>query len=969
MNTLVDRAAVPGLVFAAAARGLRPKGWPIKAAIATVVVLSMLVLAAAIISLGWRSSRDNVLAYSSKAANDGGLLVSERARRILAPAQASLQLLATTGLKDATTLEERMAHIGTLVDVLTSNELASAVYVGYADGSFLLVRPLDTPEVRKLFNAPPKANFLVQSVHTRPGGTIAGQYLYYNADLSFIQRMTKDEYRFDPRQRPWYLGAANVSATFLSEPYVFYSTGQVGVTLSRSSTGRNAVFGLDVALDDLGKSLAELKLSPNAELAVVDAAGKVLAYPDMARMLDRSGDRVELKNVQALGVPGLAAAFAAQSSSGQVESFDVDGKAWLGASIPFDVWRAAGAKFVVAFPADDLLGDLKARQYKLVLTVIALCLLLLPLGWWAGASIGRSLDKLTDHAQQMGRFDFRRGSAAASQVREANTLNGVLNDLGQTIETFLQISHDMAVEPKVERMLDNVLYQMVTATRCTAGAVYLRDGNKPTLRCASFKGGFTAVSEPHSASSDAKGMVRRKLAGGQCELQVDLRGRKGDLEGVLLLQHEDDEVHSDPAFVEFVSKLSGMLAVTVETRQLIEAQKLLLDAFVKVMADAIDAKSPYTGGHCERVPVLAGMIVDHMGKDPEGPYADFSLTDDERYEFHLGAWLHDCGKVTSPEHVIDKSTKLETIYNRIHEIRTRFEVLWRDAEITYWQGIAGGASQAQLKVALEAAQRQLQDDFAFVAQCNAGSESMEETSLGRLQALSRTTWQRHFDSSLGLSADELRRLPPPQTLPAIEHLLADRPEHIIHWGPRKPAVEKSAPGNAHGFDMALPQHAQNMGELHNLAVRKGTLTAEDRFRINDHIVQTLAMLRSLPWPAHLARVPDIAATHHEKLDGTGYPRRLKAEALTTVDRVMAMADIFEALTAADRPYKAAKNLTESLKIMAHMAKDQHLDPVLFRYFLRSNLWHAFGKRYLRPEQVDAVNVADIERIVPDAVTS
>jgi HD-GYP domain-containing protein (c-di-GMP phosphodiesterase class II) len=164
--------------------------------------------------------------------------------------------------------------------------------------------------------------------------------------------------------------------------------------------------------------------------------------------------------------------------------------------------------------------------------------------------------------------------------------------------------------------------------------------------------------------------------------------------------------------------------------------------------------------------------------------------------------------------------------------------------------------------------------------------------------------------------------------------------------------------------MALPAHAQNMGELYNLGIRRGTLTDEDRFKINDHIVQTLIMLRSLPWPEHLARVPEIAATHHEKLDGKGYPRKLPAEQLTIADRVMAVADIFEALTAADRPYKSPKTLSESLRIMAFMAKDQHIDAELFRYFLHSGLWKDFADEFMQPQQHDAVDVAALEKLLP-----
>ena len=303
-------------------------------------------------------------------------------------------------------------------------------------------------------------------------------------------------------------------------------------------------------------------------------------------------------------------------------------------------------------------------------------------------------------------------------------------------------------------------------------------------------------------------------------------------------------------------------------------------------------------------------------------------------------------------------------------MRTRFEVLWRDAEIAHLQRLAAGADPATSQATLVQQHQQLQSDFAFVAQCNVGGEFMADEALARLKTIAAQTWQRHFDNRLGLATEEATRLakaePAALKLPVTEPLLADRPEHVVPWGERKPAVETGDPRNVHGFDMVLPATQQNMGELYNLSTRRGTLTDEDRFKINDHIVQTYIMLKGLPWPQHLARVPEIAATHHEKMDGKGYPRKLPAERLTVLDRVMALADVFEALTAADRPYKAPKTLTESLRIMAFMCKDQHLDTELFRYFLHSGLWRTFAERFMKPDQCDAVDVVAIERLLPAA---
>ena len=939
-------------------------GWSIKLSIASVVVLSMLVLALAIIGLGWHGARQTLLDTASRTASDAGQLITEKSRRMMEPAQATLRLLASDPLANARNLDERLARLRTLSDVLVNNPLASAIYMGYDDGSFFLVRPLDTSEMRQRFQAPPKSNFLVQSLQTQANGQVVGEFLFFTANRQLIERRSQPDYRFDPRVRPWYQAASETSATMASSPYIFFTTRQLGLTLSQSAVNGGGVIGIDVVLDDLAARLQDLRMSPNGQLALVNGESRVLAYPDMSRVLVPNGETVGFKTVHDLGEPSLAALYALKSEFGKVVLFDVEGQEWLGVKLPFDVWQGEGTVLLVAAPSDDLLGDLRAKRTRLAFFIALLVFALLPLGWWAGSSIGRSLDTLTAQAARMVQFDFSPQQGFSSRVLEVNNLSETLNDMGQTIESFLHVSQTMATEPRVDNMLVKVLDQLVGATRCTGGAVYLRDRTAGHMKRAALVGavqGYESDTLPLNRDGDSASRPDHQVG----LVRQELRGRKGALEGLLVVQHPNDSRHADAAFVDFVRKLSGMLAVAIETRQLIAAQKDLLDAVIKLMANAIDAKSPYTGGHCDRVPRIAGWLVDRMAQDSAGPYAHFSLSEEERYEFHLAAWLHDCGKVTSPEHIIDKATKLETIYNRIHEVRMRFEVLWRDAEIACLQGQLAGGDAAGLEAEKARQQAQLQDDFAFVARCNVGGEFMADADLQRLSALAGVRWTRYFDRRLDLSGEEARRAgTAAETLPVQEALLADRPDHVVEWGGRKPAVEKGDPLNVHGFDMVLPVHAQNMGELYNLGIRRGTLTDEDRFKINDHIVQTLIMLRSLPWPEHLARVPEIAATHHEKLDGKGYPRKLPAAQLTIADRVMAVADIFEALTAADRPYKTAKTLSESLRIMAFMAKDQHIDAELFRYFLRSGLWQKFADEFMLPQQRDTVDVAALEKLLP-----
>ena len=250
---------------------------------------------------------------------------------------------------------------------------------------------------------------------------------------------------------------------------------------------------------------------------------------------------------------------------------------------------------------------------------------------------------------------------------------------------------------------------------------------------------------------------------------------------------------------------------------------------------------------------------------------------------------------------------------------------------------------------------QIKDDYEFVAACNLGGEFMSQERIERLERIAAQTWLRHLDDRVGLSNDELERLKrtPKPALPAVEPLIGDKAEHIVDRDSGKCPFGD----NALGFRMDVPSHLYNHGELYNLRIPRGTLTAEERFKINEHIVQTIIMLDKLPFPRQLTRVPTWAGSHHEKLDGTGYPRRLPASMLAVPERIMAIADIFEALTAADRPYKSARTLTESLRIMGRMRDDGHICPDLFDLFLTSGVFRTYGQRFLRPEQLDEVDVS------------
>jgi len=407
--------------------------------------------------------------------------------------------------------------------------------------------------------------------------------------------------------------------------------------------------------------------------------------------------------------------------------------------------------------------------------------------------------------------------------------------------------------------------------------------------------------------------------------------------------------------------LAGLAGVLLDNAILVDELQEINQAFIKLIASALDAKSPYTGGHCVRVPAIAEMLTEAAHAASDGPFAGFQLTEDDREELFVASWLHDCGKITTPEYVVDKATKLETINDRIHEIRTRFEVLKREAEIRCLEAIIAGGDEAALREALVTELSSIDEDYYFVAETNKGGEFLDDEAKARLYRIAERTLTRTLSNRAGLSFSEEKRMARTEApiLPVEEPVLQDRPDHLVDWEFKPYSLD---PENPYGFKMSAPSHRFNLGEIYNLSIGRGTLTEEERFIINDHIVQTAVMLETLPWPRHLQKVPEIACGHHEKMDGTGYPRKLTGDAMSIQARVMAIADVFEALTAADRPYKPRKKLSDSVKIMGFMVKDQHLDRELFELFLDSGIHRQYAEAHLMPDQVDDVDVPSIKAL-------
>jgi HD-GYP domain-containing protein (c-di-GMP phosphodiesterase class II) len=536
------------------------------------------------------------------------------------------------------------------------------------------------------------------------------------------------------------------------------------------------------------------------------------------------------------------------------------------------------------------------------------------------------------------------------------------DDLVQRLEQLNAIGASLSGERDITRLLETILIAAKSITRADGGTLYRLTGEGTLrfeiMRTSSLKfylGGTTGNPIPFYPIQLLKdgapnhGMVAAYAAltgqtvniadaytadgfdfGGtrafdsktgyrsKSFLTVPMRNHENEIIGVLQLINAQDPASggiiafsaSDQRLAE---SLASQAAIALTNRLLINQLEQLFESFIKLINTAIDEKSPYTGGHCQRVPALTMMLAEALDRVREGPLAAFTMSDKDRYELKIAGLLHDCGKVTTPVHVVDKGTKLETIFDRIQLIDTRFEVLKRDAELEALRArlepLPRGRRRktAETEVRLRERLHQLEDDRRFLQACNVGCEAMRDEDIERVKRIARYRWR----DLAGREADFLTE-----------------------------------------------------NEVENLVIRSGTLTEDERRIINQHIVATIRMLEALPWPKHLQNVPEYAGGHHERMDGKGYPKGLTREQMSVQARCMGIADIFEALTAKDRPYKKGKTLSESLEILGRLKLNGHVDPDLFDVFVRDKVYLRYAEAFLDPEQIDRVDARTIPGFVP-----
>ena len=888
---------------------------------------------------------------------------------------------------------------------LDSESNLYSAYFGLENDDFLqVISTGNDPRVLSALSAPEGTRFAVRTIRASPGGR-EETWEFWSADRRTIGTRSGATDYF-PTRRPWYAGARKSSPVSITDPYLFASTQELGITVSSPLRDGVGVVGADLSLAALREYVSRRSLTPEGAIVVLDRANRILAAHSASAAYKLAGV-APLTPAGSIGSPHLAvlAGWREDEEAG-ARIVEVAGEKFVFARHVYS--PAPGVQFRIGTfaPMHEFSGAIVAARNQVILVTLAFLLVMVPLAVVGSRRVGRSLVALASDSERIKNLDFSGSMKPVSSILyEVNALGeaqGVMKEtlrertrsltiaeqkLAKLVESGILLSR----ERDRDKLLRHILFAGKELANCDAGTMYLKT-DAGTLRFAlrtneiglprleiplydasgkpieNFASTYVALHGETVFIDDVYSETRFDMSGTRrfaeesgyrtvSMITIPLSPRKGEVTGLLQYVNAMDDSGKIIPFSRtiggFMEALASQSAVALENFNLLDAQKALMDSMIRLVAGAIDTKSPYTGGHCERVPELAFMLAEEAEKVDSGPLADFRFRSDEEWrEFRVGAWLHDCGKVTTPEYVVDKATKLEIIHNRIHEIRTRFEVLLRDAEIERLKAECDGADPVAAKRRFEERRAQLTEDFAFIAECNIGGEFMAPERVERVRKIAAQTWQRNFDDRIGLSHEELRRYEstPPAKLPATEQLLADAPHHIIARGVDKALNPK------YGFKVKVPQYLYNFGEVYNLSIARGTLSEEERFKINEHIIQTIVMLDAMPFPRELRRVAEYAGTHHETLGGTGYPRRLTKDELSVPARIMAIADIFEALTASDRPYKKAKTLSESVKLLHKFKTDNHIDAELFDLFLRSGAYLRYAERYLKPEQIDPVEV-------------
>jgi len=886
-----------------------------------------------------------------------------------------------------------LAHnfLSFMIGALRATPALYSLYVGDTDGTFFQV--IATRADKRILDAHKAPNSTEMVVRTITGTTPnrVQQWTYLDSQGKVISRRQEVSFNYVPAERPWFKLAQGATDAVLGDPYTFNSLKEPGVTASIALPGGHKVLGVDLTLRLLQQFIDTQVVSAHGGIMLLDSKKNIMA-----------------KSASFERHPGWLTKNASYRMAGQTlelvltappEDFEIEFQRMelvlviatillvlllvpvtflftkrltgIMSTLSTDVERVCRMDFSGESPQGSRIRefDTLARGFRAMKDTLA-----------------RETENLRD--AQLKLNEIVDAGTALSTMKDADTLCQKIIDTAMKL-TNAEGGTLYLYNPRTRQLEFNIMVNKNENLKTHYGgtspqpipafikpvALYSENGgeNHHNVSSHTFLTGNT-INIPDAyedLSFDFSGT--RKFDEGnkyrsQSFLNVPLIPLGGDKLGVLQLINAKSADNSHyvpfrPDMQSFVEALAASAATALYNNQLIDNLEKLFDAIIDVINSALSRKSPYTGGHCVRVPIIAIELAKVTSAVTEGELAGFTLSKDELKEFQLAAKLHDVGKIATPEYVVDKSTKLETIYNRIHEIRARFEIIYRDAVIKRHETVMADPSAAEkADAALVALKQQLDEEWSFVGKSNLGGEFLSPDKVELIKTIGARTWMRYFDDRVGLSWEEEERLHEvaKSELPATERLLDDKPIHVF---PRKVSFSDlytslDAQGNTKVYDFKtpVPPLLYNQGEIYNLCIGRGTLTNEEHFKIKEHVMQTILMLDQLPWPKGQSNVTTIAGEHHETLNGSGYPYQKKAENLSIQSRILTISDIFEALTASDRPYKTPKKLSEAVKVLSFFKKNREIDPQLFDLFLTSGVYKKYAEAYIPEHLRDEVDI-------------
>ncbi len=935
--------------------------YPLSIHITSLFLVLTLVVGVALITISYTHSQALLTQSAKGLSREHSQKLESAFRQSVGPILTTLDMMAVSSfLEDYREQDTLRPWLSSIALIFEQNPNLVALYHGSEQGKFVQYRLLSSHQMRTIFEAPGNAYFLINT--TQVDGS--NEFIFLDNEFNPLSTRYTQDNQFDPRVRPWYVNAELDGQIRLTEPYFFYFLETNGVTLSRRSPSGMHVVGADYTLQSLSNQISELAHGRNTKLALFDEQTRLIADHGLMRNETLS----PLEQIRASVFSDLVNKPRSQHTDFQIKDFNET--EWSVTLTPVSLTDKVTLTLAEATPADEIMADLVSMRDKQITVAVVLLVLGFTIVWFVANRLSHPLQHLVDMTDNIARFSFKKTRYPRSMIKEVSNLTQSIELMEHTLHDLLRLLRETASNQDFNLLAKTISHQAYLVTKAETIMLFIDRNQDEHFDIAANHAIIPFKLDVNQFVQETPWLLSQLKSGEVVHLDrsanslkrhqdtifnsdlylFPLLNRHKELVGILLIGYERAITSTQQDKHPFLKELLSFAEIAKDNIDKMQQQKDMLNAFVELIASAIDTKSPYTGGHCQRVPTIAKWLAE-AANDDKHFFPDFSMSGNDWESLNLAAWLHDCGKVTTPEFVVDKATKLETIYDRIHEVRMRFEVLKLQAEVEYWQGMSQGQDQAELTKRLTETHATLDEEFAFVAQCNIGSESMQPQDITRLEQIAQRQWKRTLDKTLGISWIEKDRHPASEAaLPIMEPLLSDRPEHQIPWHNENPAK-----GWQQAFILQPTEYKYHRGELHNLKIEYGTLSPEERFVINDHIIQTHTMLNHLPYPDYLKSVPDIASHHHERMDGKGYPLGLAEEELSIPARIMAIADVFEALTSSDRPYKRGKTLSEALNIMTTMATSGHIDPKLYLIFLVKQVDQTYANAFIADNQRDDID--------------